>query len=73
MHEDNHHSDVRALELGLPYLLKHNKDHTKNIEKWIKRAKAAGYDGVAQDLRKVLELSQEITKYFEDALKKLKG
>jgi len=72
MHEHSHHSDIRALEIGLPYLLKHNKEHAKDIKKWIKRAKVAGYDDVAQDLERVLELSQKITKYFESALRKLK-
>ena len=73
MHEHNHHSDIRKLEIGLPYLLKHNKDHVKDIEKWIKRAKVAGYDEVAEDLERVLELSQKITEYFESALRRLKG
>ena len=72
MHEHNHRLDVRALEIGLPYLLKHNKDHVKDIEKWIKRAKVAGYDGIAQDLQKVIELSHKISEHFEAALKKLK-
>ncbi|PIU67592.1 MAG: hypothetical protein COS84_04495 [Armatimonadetes bacterium CG07_land_8_20_14_0_80_40_9] len=73
MDEHNHHSEVRALEVGLPYLLKHNKEHIEDINKWINRAKQAGYNEVANDLQKVLELSQEITKHLESALKKLKG
>ena len=72
MHEHNYHSDIRRLELGLPYLLKHNKEHVKDIEKWLKRAKTAGYNDIAQDLERVIELSQEITKCFESALRKLK-
>ncbi len=73
MDEHDHHSDIRRLGIGLPYLLKHNKEHVQDIEKWIKRAKVAGYDEVAEDLERVLELSQKITKYFEAALRKLKG
>jgi len=48
---------MRKLEVEIPYLLKHNRDHVEDIEKWIQRAKQAHQDGVAHDLQKVLELS----------------
>lgn len=71
MHEHHHHEAVRKLEAGLPYLLKHNQEHVKDLEKWIQRARDAHQDGVANDLQKILELSQQITKHFEAALHKL--
>ena len=70
MHE--HDENVRKLEIGLPYLLKHNQEHEKDIRKWIQRAKEAHQDGVADDLQNVLEISNQITGYFEAALNKLK-
>jgi hypothetical protein len=66
------HENVRKLEIGLPYLLKHNREHEKDIHKWIQRAKEAQLDIVVDDLQKVLELSHKISGYFESALNNLK-
>ena len=70
--DDRHHENVRKLEIGLPYLLKHNREHEKDIQKWIQRAREAQLDTVVDDLQKVLELSYQISGYFESALNKLK-
>ncbi|MBL7197421.1 MAG: CooT family nickel-binding protein [Candidatus Omnitrophica bacterium] len=67
-----HSSRTEKLELGLSYLLKHNREHLKDIEKWINRAKQAGTDEVMEELVKVLELSEKINECFKTALKKLK-
>jgi len=67
-----HHENVRKLEIGLPYLLKHNQEHEKDIQKWIQRAREAHQDTVADDLQNVLGLSHQISAYFERALNKLK-
>ena len=67
-----HHENVRKLEIGLPYLLKHNREHEKDIHKWIQRAREAHQDAVADDLQKVLELSQQISGYFESAMNNIK-
>ena len=72
MPEFRHHEEVRKLELGLPYLLKHNQEHVKDLKKWIQRARNGHQDEVANDLQKVLELSRKITGYLETALNKLK-
>jgi len=68
------HSDekTRKLEIGLPYLLKHNQNHENDIRKWIQRAREGRQDEVAADLEKVLELSEQISRYFEKALSRLK-
>ena len=68
-----HGSKTEKLELGLSYLLKHNREHVKDIEKWINRVKQAGNDEAVEELVKVLELSEKINECFETALKKLKG
>ena len=72
MHEHDRREEVRKLELGLPYLLKHNQEHVEDIKKWIKRARNGHQDEIANDLQKVLELSRKITGYLETALNKLK-
>ncbi|MGA1795088.1 MAG: hypothetical protein ACMUIL_04425 [bacterium] len=68
MSEHHHHEDVKRLEAGLPYLLKHNQEHVQDLEKWIQRAREAHQDAVADELQKVLELSRRITIHFEAAL-----
>lgn len=70
--DEYHHENVRKLEIGLPYLLKHNREHEKDIQKWIQRAREAHLDEVANDLQKVLGLSHRISAYFKRALIKLK-
>jgi hypothetical protein len=45
-----HHENVRKLEIGSPYLLKHNQEHEKDIHKWIQRAREAQLDIVVDDL-----------------------
>lgn len=72
MHEHDRREEVRKLELGLPYLLKHNQEHVKDLKKWIQRARNGHQDEVANDLQKVLELSRKITGCLETALNKLK-
>ena len=54
------------------FAIKHNKEHEKDILKWIQRTKEANQDGVADDLTNVLELSQQISGYYETTLSKLK-
>jgi len=71
MHK-HYHGDLKRLEAGLPYLLKHNQEHIKDLKKWIQRAREAHQEEVADVLEKVLELSLQITVYFETALSKLK-
>jgi hypothetical protein len=70
--DEESREEVRKLELGLPYLLKHNQEHVKDLKKWIRRARNGHQDEVANDLKKVLELSRKITCYLETALNKLK-
>ena len=72
MHELDRHEEVRKLEIGLPYLLKHNQGHVEDLKKWIQRARNGQQDEVANDLEKVLGLSRKITGYLETALNKLK-
>jgi len=70
--QHKHSLKTENLELGLSYLLKHNKGHVKDIEKWINKMKQAGKYNVAEELLKVLYLSKKINEYFKYALKILK-
>ena len=71
--DKHHHENVRKLEIGLAYLLKHNREHEKDIQKWIQRAREAHQDAVTDDLQKVLEFSRQISELFKRALNNLKG
>jgi hypothetical protein len=67
MHE-HRHGDQGKLEAGLPYLLTHNRDHVEDIRKWIQRAEEAHHHDIADHLRKVLDLSGQISSHLEDAV-----
>jgi hypothetical protein len=70
MHE--HHRDGPGkLEVGLPYMLEHNRQHVEDVRKWIHRAQEAGLWKVADDLQKVLSLSQRISEHLERAVSKV--
>jgi hypothetical protein len=70
---EHYNESMRKLEEGLPYLIKHNREHAEEIEKWIERAGRANQESAAEDLEKVLELSREITTYLEEALRKVRA
>ncbi len=70
--DEHHHENIRKLDIVLPYLLKHNREHEKDIHKWIQMAREAHKDAIADDLQKVLGFSQNISEYLESALNKLK-
>ena len=70
--QHEHGSKTEKLELGLSYLLKHNREYVKDIEKWINRVKQAGNDEVVEELAKVLKISKKANECFEAASKKLK-
>jgi len=72
MHEHGG-EEIKKLERGLPYLLKHNREHAEDLKKWIQRAKDGHRDDIADDLQRVHELSSEITSQLESALRKLEG
>ena len=70
MHE-HRHDDPDKLEIGLPYLLKHNREHVEDIRRWIHRAREANRNEIADELQKVLDLSERISGHLEDAVSKL--
>ncbi len=65
--------DLRKLRAIMPYWLKHNKEHIEEDRKWLAKVEEAGLKGVAEDLRKVIQLSEEMNRYIEAAIEKLGG
>ncbi|MFC1669735.1 hypothetical protein ACFL20_05030 [Spirochaetota bacterium] len=69
---DHHHGEgIDKLKVLLPHLRKHNDDHISDLGKWIEEAERAGLNEVASDLKRVLELSNDIDKCFESAIMKI--
>jgi len=65
--------DIENLKTVIPYLLKHNNEHIKDIMKWLQKAGDFELYEIVEDLRKVIQLSEEINKCFEATIKKLKA
>jgi hypothetical protein len=69
MHDHGHDSDSDKLRIVLPHLLKHNREHVKDIQKWLRLSEEANSE-IAEDLKKVVELFEEINRYLESAIEK---
>ena len=65
--------DIENLKTVMPYFLKHNKEHIKDITKWLQKADDFDLNEIVKDLRKVIQLSEEINKCFEATIKKLEA
>ena len=65
--------DIENLKTVMPYFLKHNNEHIKDITKWLQKANNSELNEIAEDLRKIIQLSEEINKSFEATIKKLEA
>ena len=65
--------DIKNLKTVIPYLLKHNKEHIEDIKRWLQKADGSGLNEIVNDLRKVIQLSEEINTCFEVIIKKLEA
>ena len=65
--------DIENLKTVIPYFLKHNKEHIEDIKKWVQKADDSELNEIAEDLRKVIQFSEEINKCFEATIKKLEA
>ena len=65
--------DIENLKTVIPYFLKHNKEHIKDIKKWLQKADDFELNEIVKDLREVIQLSEEINKCFETTIKKLEA
>jgi len=65
-------SDIEILKLLLPYWNEHNNKHVEYNRKWLKKTEDAGLKDVAEELKRIIQLSEEINRCIESAIKKLK-
>ena len=65
--------NLEKLKMIMPYWLRHNNEHIEEDKKWLAKVEEAGLKGVAEDLRKVIQLSEEMNRYIESAIGKLGG
>ena len=64
--------DIEKLKLLMSYWVSHNNEHIRGNEKWFHKVEEMGLKDVANELRKVIELSKEANTHIELANKKLK-
>ncbi len=69
----NAEEELKKLRVIMPYWIKHNNEHIEENKKWLVRAEQAGFKELAEDLRKVIQLSEETNRYITAALEKLGG
>jgi len=65
--------DIENLKTVVPYFLKHNNEHIEDIKKWVQKADDSGLKEIAEDLSKVIQLSEEISECFEATIEKLEA
>ena len=70
-HNHQHGKGIDKLRVLLPHLKSHNIEHMKDLEKWIGEAEGAGLKDIVPELKKIMELSQEIDRSFDLAIEKL--
>lgn len=66
-------SDIEQIKTAMTYFLKHNKEHIKDITKWLQKADDFKLNEIAEDLKKIIELSEEISGHFEVTIKTLES
>ncbi len=65
-------SDIDKLKTLMSYWVSHNNEHIRDNEKWFHKVEKLGLKEIAQELKKVIELSKEVNEHIELANKKLK-
>jgi len=60
-------TDAEKLSILLPHWLKHNNDHIRDQEQWIKKAEAAGLTKVADELRRATEFFKKANQHIDQA------
>ena len=54
----------------LNYWIRHNREHTSELERWIQRMEEGGWEDSAQELRKAVALALRMDRHLESALEK---
>jgi len=77
-HSHNHdldnkkdNSDIDKLKILVPHWIKHNNEHIKDHEKWLKIAKESEKKEIAGELKEVIHLLKTVNTHLESAGKKL--
>ncbi len=78
-HHDHGHShgqrgaDLDPEQMGtlIPYLKKHNLDHIVDLKRWRGQAVQSGFNDIADEFARIVELSEQIDRHFASALEML--
>lgn len=70
---EKHDADLNPEQLGrlIPYLKKHNLDHIGDLKKWRAQSAQSGFNDIAEEFARIVELSEEIDLHFALALEML--
>jgi len=60
-------TDIEKITILLPYWLKHNNDHIRDQEKWLKKAEKAGLIEVADEMGKAINYLKKANHHIEQA------
>ncbi len=76
----NHHHEIKStlsfeekLIKLLDHWLKHNEDHSQTYKDWAEKAKDKNLEKVVVLIRDASDMTLEINKKFEEAIKLIKG
>jgi hypothetical protein len=65
--------DLSKLEHLLSHWIEHNVSHEEGYAKWVEKLDDAGESQVAEEIRKALEQSRQMSRHFKKAGELLKG
>jgi hypothetical protein len=59
---------AKKLTILLPYLLTHNDEHAREMEKWSKKAQEDGNSAVAEELKEAFTKMEKISGHLKTAI-----
>ncbi|HPV41122.1 MAG TPA: hypothetical protein PKX40_08085 [Spirochaetota bacterium] len=70
---EKHNADLNPeqLERLIPYLKNHNLDHIGDLKKWRAQTVQSGFNDIAEELTRIVELSEEIDRHFATVMEML--
>jgi len=71
--EQSARNEVERFAAVTFYLLRHNEEHTREIARLLQRAEGAGLVGLAEDLRQVARLSEQVSRVLEQGSARLRA
>ena len=68
-----HQTDIEKLKVIFPYWLNHNREHLRDQEIWLEKAKKEGLIEIGKELEKIIDHSKKINQHIRNAILRLKN